>query len=120
MLRARHGRIVNVGSVSGRMGQPGNINYSASKAGMIGLTKALAREVASRQITVNLVAPGMMNVGMFDQMPSDLVEEVNRRIPLGCMGTGQDVAYAVAFLASDEASYITGHVLVVDGGLNMG
>ncbi len=120
MLRARYGRIINVGSVSGMMGQPGNINYSASKAGMLGLTKALAREVGSRQITVNLVAPGMMNIGMSDQIPPDMVEEISQRIPLGYWGSGEDVACAVAFLASDEARYITGHALVVDGGLSTG
>ncbi len=119
MMRARYGRIVNVGSTSGLMGMPGDAHYSASKAGLVGLTKALAREVASRHITVNLVAPGAISVGMSEQATSEMIEEANRRIPLGRWGTDADVAHAVAFLASDEASYITGHVLVVDGGLSM-
>jgi 3-oxoacyl-[acyl-carrier protein] reductase len=119
MMRARYGRIMNVGSTSGLMGMPGDAHYSASKAGMIGLTKALAREVASRHITVNLVAPGAISAGMSEQATPEMVEEANRRIPLGRWGTDQEVAQAVAFLASDEAGYITGHVLVVDGGLSM-
>ncbi len=119
MMRARYGRIVNVGSTSGLMGMPGDAHYSASKAGLVGLTKALAREVASRQITVNLVAPGAISVGMSEQATPEMVEEANRRIPLGHWGTDADVGHAVAFLVSDEASYITGHVLVVDGGLSM-
>jgi 3-oxoacyl-[acyl-carrier protein] reductase len=120
MMRKRYGRIVNITSVSGIAGQAGNTNYSASKAGMIGLTRALAREVAPRQITVNAVAPGLINIGMSDKIPPDMIRELERRIPLGCWGTVEDVAPAVAFLASDAAKYITGQVLAVDGGLVMG
>ncbi len=119
MLRKRQGRIINITSISGLMGQAGNANYSASKAGMIGLTKALAREVASRQITVNAVAPGFMDIGMSDQFPPEVAEHYSKSIPLGYWGNGEDVAYAVAFLASDEARYITGQVLSVDGGFSM-
>ncbi len=119
MMRARYGRIINLGSTSGRMGMPGDAHYSASKAGLLGLTKALAREVASRQITVNLVEPGAIAVGMSAQATPEMMETANQRIPLGRWGTGEEVAQAVAFLASDEASYITGHALVVDGGLSM-
>ncbi len=119
MMRARYGRIINVGSTSGKMGIPGDAHYSASKAGLMGLTKALAREVAPRQITVNLVAPGAIAVGMSAQATPEMIAEANRRIPLGRWGTGEEVAQAVAFLASDEAGYITGHALVVDGGLSM-
>ncbi len=119
MMRARYGRIINVGSTSGLMGIPGDAHYSASKAGLVGLTKALAREVAPRHITVNLVAPGAISVGMSEQATPEMIEEANRRIPLGRWGTDMEVGHAVAFLASDEASYITGHFLVVDGGLSM-
>ncbi|MCC7447563.1 MAG: 3-oxoacyl-[acyl-carrier-protein] reductase [Anaerolineae bacterium] len=120
MMRKRYGRIVNITSVSGIAGQGGQTNYSASKAGLIGLTKALAREVAPRQITVNAVAPGFVLTDLTSNLPANLVEELNKRIPLERWGTIEDVAHAVAFLASDEASYITGHVLSVDGGLVMG
>jgi len=120
MMRKRYGRIVNITSVSGIAGQGGQTNYSASKAGLIGLTKALAREVAPRQITVNAVAPGFVLTDLTANLPANLVEELNKRIPLERWGTIEDVAHAVAFLASDEASYITGHVLSVDGGLVMG
>ncbi len=120
MMRKRYGRVINITSVSGIAGQGGQTNYSASKAGMIGLTKALAREVAARQITVNAVAPGMVKTDLTSNLPPDLVAELNKRIPLERWATAEDVAYAVAFLASDEASYITGHVLSVDGGLVMG
>ncbi len=120
MMRKRYGRIVNITSVSGIAGQGGQTNYSASKAGLIGLTKALAREVAPRQITVNAVAPGFVLTDLTSSLPPNLVEELNKRIPLERWGTIEDVAHAVAFLASDEASYITGHVLSVDGGLVMG
>ena len=120
MMRKRYGRIVNITSVSGIAGQGGQTNYSASKAGLIGLTKALAREVAPRQITVNAVAPGFVLTDLTSNLPANLVEELNKRIPLERWGSIEDVAHAVAFLASDEASYITGHVLSVDGGLVMG
>jgi 3-oxoacyl-[acyl-carrier protein] reductase len=120
MLKQRWGRIINVASIFGQIGQVGQANYSASKAGLIGLTMALAREVASRNITVNAVAPGYietaMTAGINEQMKSTVLE----RIPLGRAGSDLDVANAVAFLASDEAGYITGHVLNVNGGLLMG
>jgi 3-oxoacyl-[acyl-carrier protein] reductase len=119
MMRRKYGRIVNMSSASGLMGQMGQTNYSASKAGMIGLTKALAREVASRGITVNAVAPGFIKTALTDKMPQDILESLLAYIPAGRVGTVQDVAYAVAFLVSDEASYITGQVISVDGGLVM-
>jgi 3-oxoacyl-[acyl-carrier protein] reductase len=119
MMRKRYGRIVNMSSASGLMGQAGQTNYSSSKAGMIGLTKALAREVASRSITVNAVAPGFVQTALIEKMPRDILEELLKIIPLGRAGEVQDIANAVAFLASDEASYITGQVLSVDGGLVM-
>jgi 3-oxoacyl-[acyl-carrier protein] reductase len=119
MMRKKYGRIVNMSSASGRMGQMGQTNYSASKAGMIGLTKALAREVASRGITVNAIAPGFIKTALTDKMPQDILESLLPYIPAGRVGTVQDVAYAVAFLVSDEASYITGQVISVDGGLVM-
>ena len=117
MLRKRYGRVINITSVSGIAGQGGQTNYSASKAGLIGLTKALAKEVAPRQITVNAVAPGFIPTDLTANLPANLMEELNKRIPLERWGTPEDVAYAVAFLASDEASYITGQALAVDGGL---
>jgi 3-oxoacyl-[acyl-carrier protein] reductase len=120
MMRKRYGRVVNITSVSGIAGQGGQTNYSASKAGLIGLTKALAKEVAPRQITVNAVAPGFIPTDLTSNLPANLMQELNKRIPLERWGTPEDVAYAVAFLASDEAGYITGQVLSVDGGLVMG
>jgi 3-oxoacyl-[acyl-carrier protein] reductase len=119
MMRKKYGRIVNMSSASGLMGQMGQTNYSASKAGMIGLTKALAREVASRGITVNAVAPGFIQTALTEKMPQDILTELSKLIPVGRTGSVQDVAYAVAFLASEQASYITGQVLSVDGGLVM-
>lgn len=120
MMKARYGRIINITSVSGIIGNLGQTNYSASKAGMIALTKSLAREVASRNITVNAVAPGFVHTALTENLPQELLDELNRRILLGRWGTAEDVAGAVAFLASDEASYITGQVLAVDGGLMLG
>ncbi len=119
MMKARYGRIVNISSVSGLAGQAGQANYSSSKAGLIGLTKALAREVASRNITVNAVAPGFIPTSLTNTLSDDLKEQIIKATPLGRMGTPEEIAYAVAFLASDEAAYITGHVLSVDGGLAM-
>lgn len=119
MMRKRYGRIVNIASVSGIAGQAGQTNYSASKAGIIGLTKALAREVASRNITVNAVAPGFVLTDLTKDLPEELTQQLNQHIPLGRWGTVEDIARAAAFLVSDEASYVTGHVLVVDGGLAM-
>jgi len=120
MMRKRYGRIVNITSVSGIAGQAGQTNYSASKAGIIGFTKALAREIAPRSVTVNAVAPGFVATDLTANLPENLREQLDKAIPLGRWGTVEDVAYAVAFLASDEASYITGHVLSVDGGMVMG
>ena len=120
MLRQRWGRIINITSIFGQMGQAGQANYAASKAGLIGLTMALAREVASRNITVNAVAPGYVETAMTEVLAPELKETVVKMIPLGRAGTPEDVASAVRFLASDEASYITGHVLSVNGGMLMG
>jgi 3-oxoacyl-[acyl-carrier protein] reductase len=119
MMKQRSGRIVNIASVSGLAGQAGQANYSASKAGLIGMTKALARELGSRQITVNAVAPGFIPTDLTKDLPDELKEGSLKMIPLGRWGSTQDIAAAVAFLASDEASYITGHVLSVDGGMVM-
>jgi len=119
MLKQRYGRIINMTSVSGIVGNEGQSNYSASKAGLIGLTRSLARELASRTITVNAVAPGFVATDLTAKLPANIAERLNEHIPLGRWGTVEDVAYAVAFLASDEAGYITGHVLSVDGGLAM-
>jgi len=120
MMKQRYGRIVNVTSVSGIAGQAGQTNYSASKAGLIGFTRALAREVGSRGITVNAVAPGFVPTDLTKDLPADFKEASLKSIPLGRWGTPQEIANAVAFLASDDASYITGHVLSVDGGIVMG
>ncbi len=120
MLRQKWGRIINITSIFGQMGQAGQANYAASKAGLIGLTMALAREVASRNITVNAVAPGYVETAMTDVLAPELKETVLKMIPQGRAGTPQDVASAVRFLASEEASYITGHVLNVNGGMLMG
>jgi 3-oxoacyl-[acyl-carrier protein] reductase len=119
MMKARYGRIVNMASVSGLAGQAGQTNYSASKAGLIGFTKALAREVASRGITVNAVAPGFIPTPLTDILSPEMKAALVKMIPVGRMGTTEEIAYAVEFLAADEAAYITGHVLSVDGGLVM-
>ena len=120
MLKQRWGRIINVTSVFGQMGQAGQANYAASKAGLIGLTMAMAREVASRNITCNAVAPGFIETSMTAALSEEFRQSAVKTIPLGRVGSPADVAGAVCFLASDDASYITGHVLNVNGGLLMG
>ncbi len=120
MLKARWGRIINISSVVGETGQAGQANYAASKAGLIGLTMSLARELASRNITVNAVAPGYISTPMTDVLNDQQRSAMLTQIPLDRAGTPEDVAGAVVFLASDQASYITGHVLDVNGGMHMG
>ncbi len=120
MLKKRAGRIINITSVVGLAGNGGQTNYAASKAGLIGFTKSLAREVAARNITVNAVAPGYVPTALTEVVPAELKDASLKAIPLGRWGTAEEVAYAVAFLASDEAAYITGQVLSVDGGMVMG
>jgi 3-oxoacyl-[acyl-carrier protein] reductase len=117
MMRARAGRIINISSVVAEMGNAGQANYVAAKAGLVGLTKAIAIEIASRNITVNAVAPGFIATPMTDVLSEEVKTTLKTRIPLGRMGTSRDVASAIVFLASDEAAYITGHVLDVNGGL---
>jgi 3-oxoacyl-[acyl-carrier protein] reductase len=119
MMKQRGGRIINITSVSGVMGNAGQANYSAAKAGLIGFTKAVAREVGSRNITVNAVAPGYVRTDLTADLPAGLVQKMMELTPLGREGTGEDIASAVAFLASDAAGYITGQVLCVDGGMAM-
>jgi 3-oxoacyl-[acyl-carrier protein] reductase len=120
MLKQRWGRIINITSVFGQMGQAGQANYAASKAGLIGLTMAIAREVGSRNITCNAVAPGFIETAMTSGFSDDFKQNALMAIPLGRVGTPEDVANAVAFLASQDASYVTGHVLSVNGGMLMG
>ena len=119
MMRKRYGRIINITSIAGQMGNPGQTNYSASKAGQIGFTKALAREVAGRKITVNAVAPGYVDTDINVDLPEEAREFILTMTPLGRTGTPEEIAYAVAFLADERASYITGQVLAVDGGMAM-
>jgi 3-oxoacyl-[acyl-carrier protein] reductase len=119
MMRERWGRIINISSVVGEMGNPGQANYVASKAGLIGLTKAIAQEMGSRSITVNAVAPGFVETAMTEGLAQELKDSMLSHIPLRRIGTPEDVAAAVRFLASEEAGYITGHVLDVNGGLHM-
>jgi len=120
MLKQRWGRIINITSIFGQMGQAGQANYAASKAGLIGLTMAIAREVGSRNITCNAIAPGFIETAMTNVLSDEFKQNAVKQIPLGRVGTTDDIAGAVAFLASDEASYITGHVLNVNGGMLMG
>ena len=119
MIKQRAGRIISISSVVGQMGNAGQVNYAASKAGLIGFSKALAREVASRNITVNVVAPGLIDTDMTKAITDKAQADWASAIPLGRLGTPNDVAAAVCFLASDEAAYITGHVLAVNGGMYM-
>jgi 3-oxoacyl-[acyl-carrier protein] reductase len=119
MMRNRYGRIINITSVAGQMGNAGQTNYSASKAGQIGFTKALAREVAVRNITVNGIAAGYIETDIWNSVPEGMREAVLSIIPLGRKGVPEDIAYAVAFLASDQAAYITGQILGIDGGMAM-
>jgi 3-oxoacyl-[acyl-carrier protein] reductase len=119
LLKNRWGRIINITSVVGETGQAGQANYAASKAGLIGLTKSLARELASRNITVNAVAPGFIETPMTHVLTEEQKAAFNTQIPLGRIGTDADIAHAVAFLASEEAAYITGHTLDVNGGMHM-
>src|SRR5579872_2873561 len=119
MMRNRWGRIINITSVVGQAGSPGQANYAASKAGLIGMTKALAQEVASRNITVNAVAPGYIATDMTKDLPEELKQKMLAAVPLARMGKPEDIASAVKFLVSEDASYITGHVLAVNGGMYM-
>ena len=117
LIKQRSGRIVNISSVVGISGNPGQANYAAAKAGLIGFTKSVAREVASRNVTVNALAPGYITTGMVEQLPEDAQQKILSRIPMGRFGAAEDVSEAVVFLCSKGASYITGEVLTIDGGL---
>jgi 3-oxoacyl-[acyl-carrier protein] reductase len=120
MMKARFGRIVNMGSVVGLAGSAGQVNYAAAKAGLVGLTRSVARELASRNVTCNLVAPGPITTAMTDALSPERIAAITDQVPLGRMGTADEVAAAVAFLCSESAAYITGAVIPVDGGLGLG
>ena len=117
MMRGRWGRIINVGSITGLIGNPGQANYGAAKAGLIGFTKCIAKEVGGKGITVNVVAPGFVDTRMTEVLPSELLEHAVKQIPIGRMGTPEEIAASIAFLCSEGASYITGQVITVDGGM---
>jgi 3-oxoacyl-[acyl-carrier protein] reductase len=117
MMRGRFGRIINIGSVTGIMGNPGQANYAAAKAGLAGLTKSLAKELGSKGITANVVAPGFVDTEMLSELPQPMLDEVIKRLPLRRLGQAEEIAHTVSFLASDLAGYITGQTIVVDGGL---
>ena len=119
MMKARHGRIVTITSVVGATGNPGQMNYAAAKAGLVGMSKSLAQELATRGVTVNCVAPGFIRTAMTDVLPDAQKDALNARIPMGRMGEGGDIGAAVAYLASDEAGYVTGQTLHVNGGMAM-
>ena len=120
MMKARYGRIVNISSVGGQIGQAGQANYAAAKAGLLGLSRSVARELAPRNITCNVVAPGPIVTAMTDDMPDDWRTQVEDAVPLGRFGTADECAAVVAFLCSDAAGYVTGALVPVDGGLGMG
>jgi 3-oxoacyl-[acyl-carrier protein] reductase len=119
MTKQRYGRIINIASVVGQMGNAGQANYCASKAGLIGLTKSNARELAKRNVTVNAVAPGFIATAMTDALPEKVREELTAQIPLARLGSAEDIAHAVVFLALEKSAYITGHVIAVNGGMYM-
>jgi 3-oxoacyl-[acyl-carrier protein] reductase len=117
MMRGRWGRIINIGSVVGLMGNPGQSNYAAAKAGLIGMTRSIGKELGGKGITANVVAPGFIETDMTDALPEQLVQEAVARLPLRRLGRSEEIAHAVAYLASEQAGYVTGHVLAVDGGM---
>ena len=117
MMRGRWGRIINIGSITGLVGNPGQANYAAAKAGVIGLTKTIAKELGSKGITANVVAPGFVETDMTSSLGEQVLQEASKRIPLKRLGTPEDIAHAVSYLASEGAGYVTGQVLTVDGGM---
>jgi len=119
MMRGRFGRIINIGSITGLMGNPGQSNYAAAKAGLVGMTKSIAKEMGSKGITANVVAPGFVETDMIANLPAEMMEEVKKNLPVRRFGKPEEIAHAVSFLASEDAGYITGQVIVVDGGMDM-